>query len=299
MENAMADLSDPLLAGRYVGIEQLPEVGDAGDLLLQHALEREMSRKPSRRRGWTRRRIRIGGFAVPTVAMLAVVATATAATTVAVVTLTATNVFQADPQGLDFNGDIETVLPSTVRQLATVNIPDYGPVAVWGATTKPGGFCFAVKLPDGAWGGLHMSQDAQDGWTGGSIPGCFQTRQQQILLQTPLQPGQQPSGTTGQELVPLPLEQWSNTVKSDDGQEYTLQIGYVEAQGTATTVRAPGTGATTQVMPDGYYVLTEPGDGGSDDGGDLQVLNAAGQLLNPDYTWGGMLPGYSVGPSQS
>ena len=190
----MADLRDALLALRYAGIRKLPDAGDDGDRRLQLALEREMARKPSRRRGWTRRRIKIGRFAVPPVAMLAVVATAAAATTVGVVTLSATNVFQDDPQGLNFNGNIETVLPSTVRQLATVNIPDYGQVAVWGATTKPGGFCFALKLPDGAWGGFHTSQDAQDGWYGGSVPGCFQTRQQQILLQTPLKPGEQPNG---------------------------------------------------------------------------------------------------------
>jgi hypothetical protein len=296
----MADLSEALLALRYAGIRQLPDAGDAGDRRLELALEREMASKPSRRRGWTKRRIKIGGFAVPPVAMLAVVATAAAATTAAVATLSAINVFQNDPQGLNFNGNIETVLPSTVRQLATVSIPDYGQVAVWGATTKPGGFCFALKLPDGAWGGLHISQDAQDGWDGGSIPGCFQTRQQQILLQTPLKPGQQPSGTTGQELMPTPLEVWENEVENSDGHRYALYIGYVEAQGTATTVRDPDTGATTQVMPDGYYVLSEPSsrDCGGCDAGDLQVLDAAGQPLKPDYTWGGMLPGYSVGPSQ-
>ena len=96
----MADLSDALLALRYAGIRELPHAGDDGDRRLQLALEREMAGKPSRRRGWTRRRIRVGGFAVPPLAMLAVVATAAAATTAAVVTLSATNVFQADPQGL-------------------------------------------------------------------------------------------------------------------------------------------------------------------------------------------------------
>ena len=149
------------------------------------------------------------------VVLISVVATAAAATTAAV-TLSAASLFQADPQGLNFNGDIETVLPSTVHQIATVNIPDYGQVAIWGATTKPGGFCFALKLPDGDWGGLNISQNAQDGWDGGAIPGCAQTRQQQILKQTPLEPGQPPSGTTGQELMPLPLEQWDNEVKNRD-----------------------------------------------------------------------------------
>ena len=33
------------------------------------------------------------------------------------------------------------------------------------------------------------------------------------------------------------------------------------------------------------------------DGGDLQVLNAAGQQLQPDYTFGKLLPGYSWGPT--
>jgi hypothetical protein len=297
----MADLSDALRELRYVGIDQLPDAGDAGDRRLGSALEREMARTQSRRRGWGKRRIKIGGFALPPFAMLAVVATAAAATTAAIVTLTATNVFQNDPQGLRFNGEIETVLPATVRQLATVSIPDYGQVAVWGASTKPGGFCFALKLPNGAWGGLHTSQDARDGWSGGSTPGCFQTQQQQILLQTPLKPGQQPSAATGQELTPTPLEAWENEVVNRDGHHYVLYIGYVEAQGTATTVRDPRTGATTHVLPDGSYVISEPsprGCGGCG-GSDLQVLNAAGQPLKPDYTWGGMLPGSSVGPSHS
>jgi hypothetical protein len=298
----MSDVSDVLLELRDVGVRQLPETGDAGDRRARETLELEMTGKRSRRPGWTRRRVKIGGFAVPSIAMLAVVATAAAATTAAVVTLSATDVFQDDPQGLVMNGDIETVLPSTVQQLTTVSIPDYGQVAVWGATTKPGGFCFALKLPDGAWGGFHTSQDAQDGWLGGEVPGCFQTREQQTVLdETPLQPGQQPSPTTGQELIPTPLEVWDNEVENNDGHQYVLYIGFVEAQGAAATVRDPDTGATTQVMPNGYYVLAEPSPGNCEgcDEGDLQVLNAAGQALKPDYTWGGMLPGYTLGPSQS
>lgn len=313
----MADLSDGLLELRYAGIRQLPEAGDPGDRRVRQALEREMARKRSRyrdwagRHSWTSRRIRIGGFAVPSVAALAVVATAAAAATTAAVTLSATTLFQYDPQAQlgpsdskGFNGDIETVLPSTVRQLVTVSIPDYGQVEVWGATTKPGGFCFALKLPDGIWGGLHTSQDSEDGWYGGSIPGCFQTREQQILEQTPLKPGQQPSGNTGQLLYPLPLEQWDNEIKSSDGKQYTIWVGYVEVQGTATTVRDPETGATAEVLPDGYYVLAERNPPGAScesctDNAHLQVLNAAGQQLKPDYTWGEMLPGYKPGPSQS
>lgn len=316
----MSDSSDVLLLElRDVGIEHLPEAGDAGDSRVRKALERESAGESSRRPAWTRKRIKIGGLAMPPLALLAVVATAAAATTTAVVTLSATTVFQQDPQGLNFNGDIETVLPSTVRQLGAVSIPDYGQVAVWGATTKPGGFCFATRLPDGDWGGLNTSQDARDGWGGGSIPGCFQTQQQQILKQTPLRAGQQPSPATGQELIPTPLESWSIQVKNSSDTEYSIYVGYVEADGRAVTVRDTYSGATAQVTPDGYYVLAEPtlrcaqipqmasniGKGGLTTsslcaGGDnLQVLDAAGHPLSPDYSWGEMLPNYTAGPSQS
>lgn len=297
----MADRYDKLLELRYVGISPLPEAGDRGDRRIEQALTDEIGRSHSRRRGWMRRRITVGGVALPPLALLAVTATAAAATTAAVVTLSATTLFQHDPQGKHFNGDIETVLPSTVRILASVHLPDYGRVQVWGATTKPGGFCFALKLPDGDWGGLHISQDAQDGWFGGLIPGCVQTREQQILRQTPLQPGKQPNGATGQLLEPLPLETWENEVKNTNGREFAVFVGYVEAEGTATTVRDPHTGITARVTTDGSYVLAEPlneatyGDGGSD----LQVLDAAGHSLKPDYTWGSTLTGHAPGPSQN
>ena len=91
--------------------------------------------------------------------------------------------------------------------------------------------------------------------------------------------------------MPTSLEAWENEVVNSDGHHYALYIGYVEAQGTATTVRDPDTGATTQVLPDGYSVLSEPS---SRDGlGDLQVLNAAVGHSSPLHV-GGMLPGYSV-----
>ena len=101
--------------------------------------------------------------------------------------------------------------------------------------------------------------------------------------------------------------------------QYTLYVGYAEVQGTAATIVDTDSNASTPVMPDGYYVLAEPtlrcskvpgmappvgkGDTNANRlcvGGDnLEVLNAAGQQLKPDYTWGGMLPGYTVGPTAS
>jgi hypothetical protein len=295
----MSDVVQALVELRDVGVGRLPEMDDGGDCRVRSALEREMAGR-TRSLGWARRRMGLGGFAVTPVVALAIAATAAAATTAAIA-ISATSVFQQDPQGLNVNGSIETVLGSTVRSLATITIPAYGQVTVWGASTKPGGFCFALKLPDGDWGGFHESQDTQDGWHGGSIPGCFQTQQQQILREVPVKPGRQPSGATGQILRPQPLEDWDNEIVNHDGQEYTLFIGYVEANGPATSVRDSATQATAQVLPGGYYVLAEPTphNCGGCDANDLQVLNAAGQPLKPDYTWGVMLPGHSPGPSQS
>jgi hypothetical protein len=39
----------------------------------------------------------------------------------------------------------QTVLPSTVRQVDSVDIPDYGTFAAWGATTQQGGLCLALR----------------------------------------------------------------------------------------------------------------------------------------------------------
>ena len=316
----MPELNDVLLELRDLGIGRLPEVGDPGDRRMRQALAAEMAAPRARALlAWARRRVRVGRFAVPTVAVLAVAATATAA---AAISLSASSLFQADPQGLNFNGDIETVLPSTVHQVGAVTIPDYGTVTVWGARTKPGGFCFAMKLPDGSWGGFPnplKSMEDRSGWAGGSVPGCFQTQQQQILKEAPLTPGQQPSAATGQAGgYPSPLESWENEVNTSDGANYTIYVGYVETQGTAATVRDADSGASTHVLTGGYFVLAEPtlrcaqvrsmaklvGTGRITDrtlcpGDTLRVLDANQRPLKPDYTYGQMLPGYRPGPSQN
>lgn len=305
----MADLNDTLLAVRYAGISELPDTGDAGDRQLQQALEREIAGKRSRRPAWTTRRIRVGGFAVAPVAVLAVVATAAAATTAAVA-ISATNLFQQN-LGRPPGGPPQTVLPSTVRQVDSVTIPDYGTVDAWGATTQQGGLCLALKLPDGTWGVLPGTATVS-----GQVPGCFKTRQQMVVNDEAVAPGQQPTGA-----APMPLEEWDNTVVNSAGQHWDIYVGYVEAQGTAATVRSSLTGVSTPVITDGYYMLAEPTvhqgqipgmappknapQGGYNpntpcegcDGGNLQVLNAAGQPLQPDYTFGKLLPGYSWGPT--
>jgi hypothetical protein len=61
------------------------------------------------------------------------------------------------------------VVPDSVRQVASVDIPKVGPVALWHAVTKQGGWCLGLRLPDGHWLGTPGSP--LDG--GGAVPGCF------------------------------------------------------------------------------------------------------------------------------
>ncbi len=253
-------------------------------------------------RGRAGRRVRIRSLLFLPSALLVVFAgTALAAATFVVVN--ATSVFQADPQGMRFNGNQETVIPSSVRQFATVTIPSYGTVQAWAGLTKAGGFCFALKAPNGTWAGdpLPSSLPASNGWDGGTVPGCFQTQQQQTL---------QGGGFTGQA-----VEVWNDLVRTSNGSDYVIYVGFAEAKGVAALVRDSATGVTAPVSHGGYYALAEPapttpiGSAGPPGGPssaicgpcdqrDLEVYGVNGQILSPDYTASGMALGYAPGPTK-
>jgi hypothetical protein len=242
----------------------------------------------ARKRRLRSRRVRIGGVTVTPVALLAVFAAAAAAAgTIVATQLAATKLFQANTQG-NRNG-IQTVLPATVQQLDTVAVQDYGQVALWGATTSQGGFCFGLRLPDGNFADDPSSNDPP---VAGAAPGCVRTTQQQVIKQP--DPAHAPT--------PVPFEEWYDTVISSTGKSWDIYFGYVEAQRTATTVRDPQTGVSAPVNSAGYFILTEPNQtAGSPcngcDWGQLQVLDDAGHSLQPDYTYGKLLPGYQPGPT--
>jgi len=66
----------------------------------------------------------------------------------------------------------QSVLPSSVRRISSVEIPKVGAVSFWHGTTKQGGWCGALRLPNGKWLGTGSgSLDA-----GGTVPGCYPTR---------------------------------------------------------------------------------------------------------------------------
>jgi hypothetical protein len=71
------------------------------------------------------------------------------------------------------------LVPGSVNQVASVNVPKVGAVALWHAVTTKGGWCSALRLSDGYWldgpgqGSSRKNWNPLDG--GGSIPGCFPT----------------------------------------------------------------------------------------------------------------------------
>jgi hypothetical protein len=93
--------------------------------------------------------------------------------------------FQANPQHEGGTaGDLwnQQVVPGTVRRAATVQIPHVGPVAFWYGDTTQHGWCAGLRLPGGEWVGTgESSLDA-----GGTLPGCFPTREQVNRAGTPV-----------------------------------------------------------------------------------------------------------------
>jgi hypothetical protein len=67
----------------------------------------------------------------------------------------------------------QRVVPGSVIEVATVEIPKVGAVGFWYGRSQQGGWCGALRLPSGAWVGTGADRfDA-----GGTVPGCFPSRQ--------------------------------------------------------------------------------------------------------------------------
>ena len=73
----------------------------------------------------------------------------------------------------------QEVIPGSVHKATSTTIPDAGEAELWFATSRQGGYCTAIRLPDGRWAGAMKGgrlQSPLDG--GGTAPGCQPTRQQ-------------------------------------------------------------------------------------------------------------------------
>jgi len=74
----------------------------------------------------------------------------------------------SDPRGLWR----QQVIPSSVRRAGVVTVPGEGRIAFWYGETRQGGWCGALRAPDGGWLGTPGVG------AGGIVPGCFPTRGQ-------------------------------------------------------------------------------------------------------------------------
>lgn len=68
----------------------------------------------------------------------------------------------------------QAVIPGSVHRATSTTIPGVGEVQLWFGRSRQGGFCTAIRLPDGRWAGTLRSPF--DG--GGTVPGCQPTRTQ-------------------------------------------------------------------------------------------------------------------------
>jgi hypothetical protein len=124
------------------------------------------------------------------------------------------------------------VVPDSVKEVTSVNIPKVGPVALWHAVTKQGGWCLGLRLPDGSW--LGKGNDPLNG--GGSLPGCFPT-------------GVIDGGNHHLEWLENDID-----ASSVGGAEWRIRSGVITVPG-AVKVTDLATGTSTNVVDGDLFVL--------------------------------------------
>jgi hypothetical protein len=257
------DATDLLTALRDVGVAT-PAVGDAGDGRVRSALEREIGGR--RRFG---RRIRlpfsIGSITLMPAALLVGVAAAAAATTLSLLHANPATLFEHNPQVW---GQHETAIPSTIRKLATVDVPGVGAIQYWVAETEQHGRCWGLRGPNGAWLTLAMNDRSA-----GSVPGCGPTRKQLVLAQ----------GNSSVGLMPMSVDYLANSVTGATGQTWQIYYGTVDANN-AVAVRDLSTGKTAPLIDGRYFLLVERQTTNcSGCGQGLRAISATGEVLPANY----------------
>jgi hypothetical protein len=128
----------------------------------------------------------------------------------------------------------QTVIPSTVRRVATFTVAGVGAIQYWVADTEQHGICTALRLPDGAWAGLQ-----HNGHVGGSMPGCRPAR------------AQLSRGSLGLD----GFDHQDSAVIDSSGKPWLLDYGVVTAPGRATHVRDTVSGTSARVVDGKYFAL--------------------------------------------
>jgi hypothetical protein len=133
-----------------------------------------VSRRRARKRApFARRAVRI----VIALAVLAILTTGVAWAAGAFTSQTPRALFETHSPADSGSGPIFAgpVIPDSVKQVASVEIPKVGPVALWHADTKQGGWCLGLRLTDGSWLGTPPQAGGSPLDGGGAVPGCFPT----------------------------------------------------------------------------------------------------------------------------
>jgi hypothetical protein len=130
------------------------------------------------------------------------------------------------------------VIPGSVKQVASVEIPKVGPVALWHADTKQGGWCLGLRLSNGSWLGTGPEAGGSPLDGGGAVPGCFPTGV--------IDPGSHH------------LEWLENDIdaRSVGGTYWRIRSGVIDVPG-AVKVTDLTTGKSTDVVDGNVFILAE------------------------------------------
>jgi hypothetical protein len=242
-----------LLALRDAGIAE--PVWEAVDARARSRLDHEIAcanALPARRRQHRvrfRRRTRPwrGAFLVPVVVLSM---TAAAGAAVGVISLIQPmHLFRSNPSTLGTSPSSlwrETIIPGSVRELESVDVPGVGSVQYWTARTLEHGLCGALRLPSGGWVGMPGGASS----VGGALPGCRPTRRQ-------LDHGGKPALATD------PFDFEETNIRATGGRLWVLLYGVVStAAGQPAIVRDLISGRSSPVVSGRYFAVLLPASSG-------------------------------------
>jgi hypothetical protein len=154
--------------------------------------------------------------------------------------------FQANPQ--HDNGSIgslwnQQVLPDSVTEVRTLDLPNVGTVGFFYGDTAQHGWCSALRLPSGHWVGT--GKDSLD--AGGTVPGCWPTREQVNA-----------AGTAPVYVIDgFDYQEGDVDARPPGGSFWRIRYGQVTAPG-AVRVTDLVSGRSAPVVHDNLFVLAVP-----------------------------------------
>jgi hypothetical protein len=135
------------------------------------------------------------------------------------------------------------VVAGSVHDVGSVDVPHVGAVAFWYGRSSEGGWCAALRLPSGDW--LGTGKAKLDG--GGTVPGCFPTREAVNDAATP-----PVYVITGFDYVEDDVD-----TRSVDGTFWRIYYGRITAPG-AARIADVVSARSTAVVDGNLFILAVP-----------------------------------------